>query len=120
MQALHSCQFLVPFFCSSNAYSHTYLKDPLLLGRLLGVFYGFHRLFRWNAALLFPTLNRMLSLVVFVGPTESAVIGDGWFAHEDTIAVRRKACSTLLRLAVDFTPGLTVFDFLLEKQERNS
>ncbi len=50
-----------------------------------------------------------MATVVHVGATETAVVTPGWRASQETLSVRRKAGSTLVRLARDCSLALLPF-----------
>ncbi|KCV73210.1 hypothetical protein H696_00752 [Fonticula alba] len=95
-------------------------RCPHILTRLLGLHPPFHRLLALDAAMLPPVLNYFFEMVTFArGDETGAIATDDWRVSEDVLAVRRKACSSLLRLALDIPMSLVpLFGSLLDQVGR--
>ncbi len=53
----------------------------------------------------------MFAFVTFTLPSEPKIVDADWQVSEDTVALRRKACSSLLRLANGIPNVLMVRNF---------
>lgn len=83
-------------------------SDPLLVTRNLTCFQSFYVLFEVNRDLMNPVLEKIFSLVTFTQGSEPKVVDDKWSLSEDSLAVRRKACSSLVRYGMQIPQILLV------------
>ena len=73
--------------------------DPLIISRQLDGLSSFTHFFDADSRqLAFMLLQKMFSFVTFTLPNERKTVDDAWDVSEDTKALRRKACSSLLRI----------------------
>jgi len=83
-------------------------REQLIVTRTLTVLQSFFTLFEVNAELMIPTLQKIFGLVTFTLPLEPKVVDEKWILSEDSLAVRRKACSSLVRYGMQIPELLLV------------
>lgn len=75
-------------------------NDPLIIGRQLDSLTCFAEMLASEPSeLALSLLQKVFSFVTFTLPSEPKVVDETWRVSEDTTALRRKACTSLLRLA---------------------
>ena len=77
------------------------VHEPIIVGKLLDALsYFAHFLTSQASQLSLTMLQKVFSFVTFTLPNEPKTVERGWMVSEDTSALRRKACVSLLRLGI--------------------